>query len=253
MRRALVRPGGGLGELYSLDEGESSARWDESGRSSSASFSGDAAWGAAPETGLVSNARRHEKGSLSARQQTFYIQEMQLHPLRVNVTVQMDIACDEPALQVYHPTNAVPGIARHFISLHNVTIVFDCFTLDEVFESGDRLLHRILRSYAMQGVTQIYKLIGSLDLLGNPSAVFADVGGGVRTFFDTQWKGEPRAHAEITVSFVSRRGVLMTAGTFPQGSTCSSRTRAPSRARSRRAPCWRPARSRAAPPPVSWA
>ena len=55
--------------------------------------------------------------------------------------------------------------------------------MEEVFESGDTLINRIVRAYAMQVTLQLYKLIGSLDLLGNPSAVFADVGGGVRQFW----------------------------------------------------------------------
>jgi len=46
-----------------------------------------------------------------------------------------------------------------------------------------------VRSYVQQLAFQVYKLISSHDLLGNPSAIFADVGGGVRQFFHEQRKG----------------------------------------------------------------
>jgi len=100
----------------------------------------------------------------------------------------MDLACDEAALQQYHPTAQLVGVVRNLISLQNVTITLEGLVMEEVFESGDTLINRIVRTYAMQLTLQLYKLIGSLDLLGNPGAVFADVGGGVKQFFQTKDK-----------------------------------------------------------------
>lgn len=54
---------------------------------------------------------------------------------------------------------------------------------DQILESGDELLNRIFRFYTLQAMLQLYKLIGSLDLLGHPAAIFADVSGGVKHYF----------------------------------------------------------------------
>ena len=41
----------------------------------------------------------------------------------------------------------------------------------------------------MEVLQQLHKLVGSLDVLGNPAALFADVRGGVRTFFREPQRG----------------------------------------------------------------
>ncbi len=61
--------------------------------------------------------------------------------------------------------------------------------MEDVFESGEVIANRIIKSYTQQAAFQVYKLVGSHDLLGNPAAIFADVGGGVRQFFHEQRKG----------------------------------------------------------------
>lgn len=50
---------------------------------------------------------------------------------------------------------------------------------DKLFESADALLQRVGWHYAMQVLQSVYRLVGSLDLLGNPAAIFSDVSGGV--------------------------------------------------------------------------
>ncbi|KAL1519403.1 hypothetical protein AB1Y20_022928 [Prymnesium parvum] len=113
----------------------------------------------------------------------FYISALSIAPLRLELTFQMQAACDEAELQAFHPSNALIGPALQLLSLQNASLRLDALVLEEVFESGEALLHRVARSYTLQLVTLLYKLIGSLDLLRIPAAVFADVSGGVRHFF----------------------------------------------------------------------
>lgn len=40
--------------------------------------------------------------------------------MAITVTVQMDLLCDDPALQRFHPTNSL--VARNLISLQNVSL-----------------------------------------------------------------------------------------------------------------------------------
>ena len=67
-------------------------------------------------------------GSLPASFLKFYIQELTLHQISLQVTVQIDLACDDHALQPFHPTqglHALGGALRHLLSLQNVCITLD--------------------------------------------------------------------------------------------------------------------------------
>ena len=153
----------------------------------------------------------------------FYIQHLEVLKITVHVTVHMEIACDEAALMSYHPTTYLPGVMRQFgkISLDDVKLSLDRLQLDEVFESGDVIGKRIGSWYARELRVAVLKLIGSLDLLGNPSAMFADVGGGVRQFFQEQRKGQifrsPTAFAGSLATLAGN--VAGGTGTFALGAT----------------------------------
>ena len=158
-----------------------------------------AAAGASTADYVVRHVRTEQTSTLPATFLKFYIQELDLHQLTILLTVQMDLVCDESSLQIFHPTNSLVGIARYLLSLQNVSLTLDRLLLEEMHDTGDAIINRIVRTYAVQVTLQLYKLIRSLDLLGNPAAIFADAAGGLRHFFHEQRKGlvvkSPRAFA----------------------------------------------------------
>jgi len=154
------------------------------------------------------------RGALPAAFLKFYIQELELHQVSLTVTVQMDMVCDEVELQRYHPTTSLVGVARHLIALQNVNVTLDRFYMCEVFDTGDALLNRIVRFYAVKATLQLYKLIGSMDLLGNPAAIFADVGGGVRELYSEGRKG----HVVKSIGALAA-GVVGGTGALTMGAT----------------------------------
>lgn len=93
--------------------------------------------------------------------------------------------------------------------------------MENVFDTGEVIFNRITRSYVQQAAFQMYKLIGSHDLLGNPTAIFTDMSGGVRQFYHDQRKGliikSPAAFAHsvgtLTGNLVGGTGALILAPT----------------------------------------
>ena len=68
--------------------------------------------------------------------------------------LQIDDACDEKALQPFHPTNSAWVLVRHLISagsIHNVNLSLHTFYMENEFESGDVIVDRITR-YARRRV-----------------------------------------------------------------------------------------------------
>ena len=57
-----------------------------------------------------------DKGTVPVTHSKFFIQKLDLQSISISATVQMDLACDEPALQQYHPTAQLVGVVRNLIS-----------------------------------------------------------------------------------------------------------------------------------------
>ena len=126
-------------------------------------------------------------------------------------------------------SNSLCGGLKQLTSLQSVTLVLNGVTLDDLTEDADSLVHVSLSSLAHsasrcfveywpndllmflctffcirvvsaaaghevrpRGGVTLHKLLGSLDLIGNPAALFSDVRGGFRTFFR-----EPRRGAAL--------------------------------------------------------
>jgi len=116
--------------------------------------------------------------------------ECTLHPVSIRCTVQMAALCSTSALQEYHPTKQLAGVAQRLVSLSNSHLQLKALSLkDYPFQSVDSFVERIIWHYTMQILQGVYKLIGSLDLIGNPLGLFNDVSGGVQLFFYEPRKG----------------------------------------------------------------
>lgn len=129
-----------------------------------------------------------------------YIKELHLEPVLILATISIAPLCDEPDLQEYHPTNALRGPLKQLTSLQSVSLGLHGIAYTDLTEDADSLAQRLVMKYVQEVVLQLHKLLGSLDLIGNPAALFSDVRGGVRTFLR-----EPR------------RGTLRSPSTFARG------------------------------------
>ncbi|OQS07593.1 hypothetical protein THRCLA_00403, partial [Thraustotheca clavata] len=76
---------------------------------------------------------------------------------------------------------------------------FSSITLHHCFTTQDRLISQIMQKYQRDVVLQAYKLVGSIDMIGNPVGLVEDLGSGIKAFFkvtsdevmgDSQTRGE---------------------------------------------------------------
>jgi len=119
-----------------------------------------------------------------------YFKKCEFHPVSVKCTVQMEALCSDAALQEYHPTKQLAGMAQRLVALSNSNLQLSALLLNEAsFQTVSSLVDRIVWHYTVQVLQGVYKLIGGLDLIGNPLALFNDVSGGVQSFFYEPRKG----------------------------------------------------------------
>lgn len=158
--------------------------------------------GSADWTGWAGHENPEEGAVLQVR-------EMHLEPVVITTTVSIAPLVDDAdrELQDFHPTNTLRGPIKQLTAVDNVTLTLDAVHFEDVAEDAASVMQRLVSHYSLQVIQQLHRLLGSLELIGNPAAIFADVRGGVKTFFR-----EPRRGALRSPSAFARGVARGTAG-----------------------------------------
>jgi len=77
-------------------------------------------------------------------------------------------------------------------TINDAPIIFNGFSKSHMFKSSNDIIETLQSHYLNSALGQLYKIVGSLELVGNPIGLLTSLGTGVRDFFY-----EP-AHALIT-------------------------------------------------------
>ena len=76
-----------------------------------------------------------------------------------------------------------------FANVSDVPLSFKELVIENVFQTYTEVLDKLMKNLIRQGVFQLYKLIGSSDILGNPVGFVNKLGTGVIEFFSEPTKG----------------------------------------------------------------
>lgn len=122
-----------------------------------------------------------------------YFELLQLHPIHINFTFSKADAkpFDEAAeysQQGQHPTSGgLDALANVFTtvvgSVSNAPLKFNALILEHPIVRQNVLLALIQQHYSQQAISQLYRVIGSADFIGNPVGLFSTFGSGVSDFF----------------------------------------------------------------------
>ncbi|KAL8020031.1 putative vacuolar protein sorting-associated protein [Plasmopara halstedii] len=134
-----------------------------------------------------SSDKRFETNS----ERRIYIETLQLHPVKVQLSVTI--------LNHYGDTEeSVTGLASliklplavtkallssTFSQIDSATLYLNALHLNHAFASGSFLMSTVRQHYMLQGMRQIYSLIGAADIFGNPVGLVTNLGVGVKDFF----------------------------------------------------------------------
>lgn len=136
---------------------------------------------------------------LPPAERRMYIELLELHPLRLQLTFQpndQDVSSDLSstakfkARATYFDSRATALLPLVFVLLQSRIANVDCASLAlnalhvaHAFTTHAFLLGAIQQHYAIQGARQLYALVGAADVLGNPLGLVTNLGAGVRDFF----------------------------------------------------------------------
>ncbi|KAF0696142.1 Aste57867_13088 [Aphanomyces stellatus] len=112
--------------------------------------------------------------------ETFTIQETEF---KLEMQIQKDDLARPIASRSWlvNALNQLVGILGSKIS-GSPSFHFDSVTKRHCFTTRSRLQEQLMQNYTRAVVVQAYKLVGSMDLLGNPVGVVGDIGSGILSF-----------------------------------------------------------------------
>eukprot|EP00466_Bigelowiella_natans_P011668 jgi/Bigna1/141839/aug1.65_g16547 len=107
-----------------------------------------------------------------------YLAYLSLHKVEMNITTAPASAMvsDHPAVTLYRAqTLGLPGVDEAPLDLNGLT-------MQHVFQDIDQLTRIVLLHYSRQFIFEFYKIVGSMDALGNPFGLFSSLGQGLYDF-----------------------------------------------------------------------
>ena len=125
----------------------------------------------------------HAEGHSSAAQ--FYFSLLHIQPLQLYLTFRAnpDLRVGSEAM-AFNPIQAVFNAASGVLgSIDAAPVCLNSLIVQDAYGDVATLLQPIVQFYVTQGIGQGYKILGSVEFLGNPVSLVSGVGAGVKDFF----------------------------------------------------------------------
>ncbi|CAG9319841.1 unnamed protein product [Blepharisma stoltei] len=120
-----------------------------------------------------------------------FIDEINLESLHLNLTFRSSkkrFEMESDARQILGG-QILSAVGGAIINISETPIKLNQLKMNDVFSTIPDLQRKILAHYAKQGFYQLYKILGSSDLIGNPVQLLDKLGKGVYQFINEPYKG----------------------------------------------------------------
>ena len=128
--------------------------------------------------------------------------------LKFNLTLRLDLS----SIPLGLPKTAkriIGAIGNTMARITDCPLRFNEKIIENVYLSWADISMIIVNSYITQGITQIYKVLGSLDIIGNPVKLVRNVGGGFYDFVNEPRKGFRNGPKEFGIGVAKGFGGLV--------------------------------------------
>jgi len=119
-----------------------------------------------------------------------YQELVHLNPIRLNLTftaIKHDENHDQISNTLARMLLKIPD--KLLPNVENAPIVLNALVIGHTFTTQDDLTTSLTEHYKSRFLRQLYKILGSVDVLGNPISLIKNLGTGVRDFFYEPAKG----------------------------------------------------------------
>eukprot|EP01132_Coremiostelium_polycephalum_P003734 gene3734-4653_t len=119
-----------------------------------------------------------------------YFESLNIDPLSVFLTFDLSKQSGSfKSLEKAPMVRAFRRIGFVLVSFQHAHIFLNQFRLTHAFGSNEELITPIIRHYLTEGLSEIYKILGTFNFLGNPVGLFTNFGIGFKEFFTKTGRG----------------------------------------------------------------
>ena len=137
--------------------------------------------------------------------QKHFFQSFTLSSLKINISFSLSLAEVETEKEVSDAPDYVTSetyiktilkaIGLAVTNLDHVPLFLGEFSIADSIFTTAALKSRIIHHYSTEGIRQIYKIFGSLDIIGNPIKVFNRIGAGLNDLFFEPFAADDKINA----------------------------------------------------------
>jgi hypothetical protein len=115
----------------------------------------------------------------------FYFDKFELHPVKIDVSFRYNSRSEEKEIQSRHnPFKLLlETVGFTLANIDDAPIRLNALILEHPFLTWNALVDRVKKHYIRAATYELYKIIGSLEVIGNPVGLFNDISTGVKDFF----------------------------------------------------------------------
>eukprot|EP00468_Gymnochlora_sp_CCMP2014_P003427 CAMPEP_0167746448 /NCGR_PEP_ID=MMETSP0110_2-20121227/3718_1 /TAXON_ID=629695 /ORGANISM="Gymnochlora sp., Strain CCMP2014" /LENGTH=3805 /DNA_ID=CAMNT_0007631213 /DNA_START=35 /DNA_END=11452 /DNA_ORIENTATION=- len=113
---------------------------------------------------------------------------LQLHPIAIDIS--LELSSEERNTQTkgdtslgFNPVKMIRNAAGTAIDIDEAPLRLNALTIEDAYGNTSTLLTPIIKHYRNQFIREAYKILGSLEILGNPVQLVGNLGEGVIDFF----------------------------------------------------------------------
>lgn len=121
-----------------------------------------------------------------------YFELFQIHPIKLNVSFSRTESSGnaDGGISAYNPLGPLLSILSMASgNISDAPLKFNSLLLEHPIVDSGTLRNRIIGHYTQQAIVQVHKILGSIDMLGNPVGLFNTMGEGVTDLFYEPYQG----------------------------------------------------------------
>jgi hypothetical protein len=109
--------------------------------------------------------------------------------MKINLSFKLELSSINISYMPKFISRIIGSLGSSLVSISDSPLKFSEIIIENIYLRTSDITHIILKSYINQSLFQIYKILGSSDLIGNPVKLVENIGTGFFEFINEPRKG----------------------------------------------------------------
>ena len=143
------------------------------------------------EDNLIENNDKYIQKLLKGKvnNEKIIIKYLKLFQIKISITLRIDLSNIEISFLPQFLTNIIITLGNSLIRISESPISFNSIEIYDIYMEPNKIMDSLYEKYKLEAILQIYKILGSTDLIGNPVNLIDKIGTGFFELVNEPTKG----------------------------------------------------------------